>query len=412
MAAMPFLLFPVVLLLAGTLAFIHHSQRRLLAAANLALAIFAALLIVNEAIAYKFRSSIRVDLLLTLPAVSLAALAVGATNIKARRDNARIVAIALATCGGAALATFGFFFVRTGLDAAEQSRQYFTGNRLYWEETIRCQEAMVERFGNLDREDDPCTGNLRVASRTGGYPFTRVIVTDQRDIYLMFSPEAGVETVYGIEDTWPFKGSDTREGVTAQGTATSGALKINLRRASGTCEAAITQQNGSSTLMGLAREKLPTCPDARSKPVQSVGVWSTMEPIGSQHLRLVQLWLWTSSAGAWAMLADSNGVIGQERRFNFVKRFHGKALGGGRYELRPYSNLDGNGSITITLNGGSVQLGLSDPPRAFELDKSAQLTHAKIRVAPLYDAERFAAYFDSVLRLVDIPWTPAASEPR
>ena len=408
MAAMPFLLFPAVFLIAGTLAIVHRRDRPRLAWANLALTFIAGLLIFNEAMMYRSGSAIRVDLLLTLPALSIGALAIGALAIRGVGSSARLLALVLTTCGGAATIVFATSFVRTSMDAAKQSRQYFTGNRLYWEETIRCQEAVVDRFGTLDREGDPCTGNLRVTSKTGAYPFTRVVVNDRRDVYLMFSPETGVETVFGIEDTWPFRGSDTPDGISAQGTATSGLLKIELRRRSQSCEADITQENGSNNLLQLTREQLRACPVAADPPVRFIGVWSATRPLGAQHMELAQLWLWTSNTEAWAMLVDSNGVRGQERRFNFVKRFRGKAADD-VYELRPYSNLDGNSSITITVRGDSVQLNLSEPPKVLTLDKPAQLTNPKIRLAPTYDIDRFTAYFDSVLRLVDIPWTPASS---
>jgi hypothetical protein len=408
MAVMPFLLFPAVLVLAGTLAIVHRRDRPRLAWANLALAFIAALLIVNEAIMYRLRSAIRVDLLLTLPALSLGAVAVGALAIRGVRSSARVLAIVLVTCCGAAIIVYGTFFVRTSIDAAKQTRQFFTGNRLYWEETIRCQEALIERFGTLDREGDPCTGNLRVTSRTGGYPFTRVIVNERRDVYLMFSPEGGVETVYGLEGTWPLRGKDTSEGMTADGVQHSGVRMIETRRRSQHCEANITQENGSSNSLQLAREQLPLCPVVEKPPVRLAGVWSSTLPIGPQHARLVQLWLWTSQTEAWAMLLDSTGVRGQERRFNFVKRFRGKPSAG-VYELRPYSNLDGESSIAITVHAGSAQLELSDPKTVVVLDKSGQLTDPRIRLAPLYDIDRFTVYFDSVLRLVDIPWTPASS---
>jgi hypothetical protein len=80
----------------------------------------------------------------------------------------------------------------------------------------------------------------------------------------------------------------------------------------------------------------------------------------------------------------------------------------GEYELLPYSTRDGPGGLAISVSAKTARVeGLPGvPKRDVILDSGEQVSHPKVRLVPVRDSGRFAAYFDTVLDLVDIPWTP------
>ena len=409
----PLSLFLAVTGLAVALAFVCRIRhRRVLTAVNLLLALFSATLVAFELAtrAQAHPANIRVDLLVTIPALSVCALVIGLLTSRWTSGVGRGIAVLMAVIAGTALAWFGWRFVRSSRESAEWMRRHDAGSRLYWEETIRCQEAMSARFGGLNRKDNACSGNLRVKTRVGTYPFTRVVVNDASEVYLLAAIQPGAESVFTARDR-PMHG--LFDPSTRRWTASNwdGASKIELEllaREDGSCEARIDRGGYGRDVLRLEREELRACPADNNPPVEFVGAWNKVEPFGPESFRLVQIWLWRSQNTAWGLVFRSEGVRGIETGLSFLKRYKGKVTGAHEYQLLPYSKLDGSDELAISVSAEGARIeGLSGvPEQGLLLGGGEQVSHSKVRLVPLRDRDRFAAYFDTVLDLVDVPWTP------
>lgn len=413
----PLSLFLAVTGLAVVLAILCRIRhQRALTTANLVLALASALLVALELSARAHHASIRVDLLVTIPALCVGALVVGLFTSRSSSGVGRAIAVLMAVVSGATLAWFGWSFERTTRESAEQSRRQEAGNQLYWEETIRCQGAMSARFGKLDRKDNACSGNLRVRSRVGMYPFTRVVVNDASEVYLLAALQPGAESVFAM-DGLPMRGlfDPSKRRLTVS--HWDGVSKLEaelLAREDGSCEARIDRGSYRGSygrdILQLEREELRGCPAEQNAPVHFVGAWSKVEPLGPDGLHLVQIWLWRSQGAAWGLLFNSTGVRGIETRFNFLKRYQGKMTRADEYQLSPYSKRDEPGELVISVSAKGARMerlsGAGVGEQGLMLDGGEQVSHPKVRLIPVRDSGRFAAYFDTVLDLVDVPWTP------
>src|SRR5512146_212200 len=105
----PMLLFP----LAAGLAIALWRRNRGVAVMSAALSVASALLIVGERAARASHADIRVDLLVTIPAVSVAALVIGLLTVRRLPAAARVFAAGLAIVGGLSFASFALFMVHT-----------------------------------------------------------------------------------------------------------------------------------------------------------------------------------------------------------------------------------------------------------------------------------------------------------
>src|ERR1700676_309440 len=141
------------------------------------------------------RNSIRVDLLLTIPAVSLGALVAGALATIRPQLTARVFGAMLALVGAVSFAWFSYAMHGSYVEGVRITALFDEGNRLYWAETIRCEDNFEKRFGPLKRLDDPCLGNLVVHSRSpNAYPFRRIVNNDRGEAQLLFSADSGPES--------------------------------------------------------------------------------------------------------------------------------------------------------------------------------------------------------------------------
>jgi hypothetical protein len=385
-------------------------HQRALATANLVLALSSAMLVALELSSRAHHANIRVDLLVTMPALCVGALVVGLFTARSSFGVGRAVAVLLAVVSGATLAWFGWSFIRSNRESAEDLRRHEAGSQIYWEETIRCQAAMSARFGKLDRKDNACSGNLRVRSRVGNYPFTRVVVNDASEVYLLAALQPGAESVFGTHDL-PMRGRfdpSTRRLSVSNWDGVSKLEAELLAREDGSCEARIDRGRYGRDILRLEREELRGCPAEKNAPVHFVGAWSKVEPLGPDGLHLVQTWLWRSEGAVWGLMFNSTGVRGIETRFNFLKRYKGRVTRADEYQLSPYSKRDEPGDLVIFVSatGARIERLSGAGEQGLMLDGGEQVSYPKVRLVPVRDSGRFAAYFDTVLDLVDIPWTP------
>jgi hypothetical protein len=411
----PLWLFLAVAGVAVALAFVCRIRhQRTLMTVNLLLALCSAMLVALELVnrAQAHPANIRVDLLVTMPGLCVGALVIGLLTARSISGVGRAIATLMAVIGGATLAWFGWWFVRTTSESAEFTRRHDAGSRIYWEETIRCQGAMSARFGGLDRKDNACSGNLRVRSRVGTYPFTRVVVNDASEVYLLAAMQPGAESVFTALDR-PMRGLFDPSTKTLTASNRDGVSKLEaelLAREDGSCEARIDRGGYGRDVLQLEREELRECPAEPNAAVQFVGAWSKVESSGPEYLHLVQIWLWRSQGAAWGLLFNTEGRSGIETGLNFLKRYKGQVTGADKYRLSPYSKRDQPGELVVSVSakGASVEhLPVPGVPEGgIILDGSEQVSHPKVRLVPLRDGDRFAAYFDTVLDLVNIPWTP------
>ncbi len=407
----PLPLFLAITGLAVALAFacqIRH--QRALRNVSFLLALVAALLCAFELHSLAHPAYIRVDLLITIPALSVGALVVGLIVFRSSSGVGRTIALSMAVVCGATLVWFGWVMARNVWALAKFRQHEDAGKRLYWEETIRCQQAMAARFGEIDRTDSNCMGNLRVKSRAGNYPFTRVVVSDALEVYLLAALQPGAESVF-IQQGRPMRGRfDPGSGrLTATDSDGASKLEIDLTpRNDGSCEARIDRGTYGHDVLQLAREELRACPAEENPQVRFVGAWSKTEALDPRRLRLFQIWLWRSQDTVWGLTFSGEGFQGIENRFNSLKRYKGKADGADDYRLLPYRGPDEEGtlSVSVSADGTRIKALAGAWPQGLLLGSGGQVSDPRIRLLPLRDSAQFAAYFDTVLDSADVPWTP------
>jgi hypothetical protein len=411
-------LFLAVTASAAALGFVCRIRHdRALTTVNFLLALFAAMLVALELVTRAQKHhAIRADLLVTSPLLCVAVLVVGLCTSRSISGVGRVIALSMAVTSGATLAWSGWWFVRFMSQATSQAEELMRrddeGSRMYWEETIRCQGAMSTRFGVFERKENACSGNLRVKSRVGQYPFTRVVVNDASEVYLLAALQPGAEVVFQRPMRGRFDPSTRR--LTASDWDGASKLEVELlAREEGSCEARIDRVGYGRDVLRLEREELRACTAEENAPVQFVGAWSKIEQFGSENRHLDQIWLWRSRDTAWGLVFKSDGVRGVEKGNNSLERYRGKALGSNEYELLPYSKRGGPGAQDISVSG--LHISVSDKGARIKhlwggvpdlLDGGEMISHPKIRLVPIRDSDRFAAYFDTVLESVDVLWTP------
>jgi hypothetical protein len=293
----PAILFATVSILSAALALGEwnarsHLARFATAAAALAALCFAA----NHAWS---RYSIRVDLLLTIPSDSLAALVVGVLAMGRPPALVQALGAALALIGTVSLLWFAYAMHRSALEDARTMALFNEGERLFWSETIRCQENFEKRFGPMDGHDDPCMGNLVVKSRSPhAYPFTRVVLNDRGEAQLLFSPENRMErTVSVSRGTFALMKRASSGEWLGKGNSGFGPTQISLApRDLHECEAKIEHQ-GTTSVLSMQRTELPNCQPPANPSVTSMGAWGDISTDPSGTRRLLQIWLWSENSG-------------------------------------------------------------------------------------------------------------------
>src|SRR5229473_983182 len=136
----PILLFDLVAMLAAVLAVLLWRPNRAVAVMAAGLAGCSALLVWNERAARAAGANIRVDLLVTIPVIAVAAIVVGVFSLRRPPAAARIVGAGILAIGVITFAGFSWKAVRSSFELQRLNKAFEQGHRLYWEETIRCAE--------------------------------------------------------------------------------------------------------------------------------------------------------------------------------------------------------------------------------------------------------------------------------
>lgn len=411
----PLLVFPAIAVLAAGLASLRWRAQRRIAVACAVLALFSALCILYEIASRAAHANIRVDLLFTMPVVSGSAIVLGFLAFRRAPVVDRVVAAGMTAVGLATFVFFSWTMARTSRNTATLTATFSQAQRLYWEETVRCQGNLVKRFGTLDRRDNPCFGDLTVTSRgPRAYPFTRIIVNDSGDVYLMFSPQPGIEDKADLIEG-PSLHLQALEGnpLAGESNASGTTTRVELRALpAGTCEARVTRY-GTTSVLSLARKDLPPCQTPAAAPVHFIGAWSAVAtPPGSpQTRRLSQIWLWEADGEARALFHGGLATSGTHLAFAFAQQLRGIRRGANDWELRlpdqpEYRDL---APFRFRIVDNRARLsgpsGLLRSPEEVTLEPGEFVSHPKIALAPLGDRARFLAYFDAVFFNLNIPWT-------
>ena len=408
-------LFIVATSLGAVLALVlwHSKRRRALASASLAA--FSGLCIANEFFARAAHADIRVDILFTIPLVSAGAIVIGFFAVRSSARSARWIATALAAIGVISFSVFAVFAVVTGRKQERLTATFTRARRLYSEETMLCQENLAKRFGPLSPREDSCYGDLVVTSRRkGAYPYTRIIVNDNGDAYLLFAPDQGIEDNLDLNDGPSARLLAGPEGdLISAPNANSTAIKIDLRQTgTGTCEAHVDRYGSTSTLT-LAKTVLPRCNGVPAGPVRMVGAWGEVStpPYSPQYRRLTQIWLWEVDGEARALLLSNLAASGTQIPFQFAQQLGGKREGENRWELHRADEVQYKSERPLLLTVEGLRARLSGPASLLRsdgelvLEPAEVISHPKIALVPLRDRERFLAYFDNVLFNLNVPWT-------
>jgi hypothetical protein len=357
--------------------------------------------------------SIRVDLLLTIPAVSLGALVVGTLASVRPLLPARAVGALLALGGAVSLTWYSYAIHRSTVQGARTIALFDEGNLLYWNETILCEGNFEKRFGPLKRRDDPCLGDLLVLSRSpDAYPFTRVVVNDRGEAQLLFSSQNNAERPvtlgHGVfAQMWRANSG----GWLGEGDSGFGSTHIVLvPRAPGRCEAKITRRGTTSTLL-MERKELSNCQTPTNPPVTYVGSWGeiTIEPSGTR--RLLEIWLWAENSGEGrGVLLNDASSSGLRREFIFLKHFSAGRSDADKWTLLlEEPDVSKATSLTMTIRGENARvLGPTNfvgPGGEADLVKRVFVTDPRIELVPLRDRALFKRYVDSALFNLDLSWT-------
>ncbi len=389
------MLFGGVLALALLLAllewFTHH--RRMAVAALMLAALAAALLAFELA---SVRTSIRVDLLFTVPLISLTAAAVGVLAMLGPPFSARALGALLTAAGAITLGWCGWslagWMARSNLiDLARNE-----GRALYWQEAMRCQANLEKRFGPLQRRDSPCVGNLAVLSRSdSGYPYSRVVVNDSAEFYLLVAETNGAEDTNppGAAPFGPLKpGPNGSLHVESDPSARQPAVELRPA-SSGACEARIRNDYLKRTdTYSLRRVELGSCPAPINPPVHFLGAWGSLveAPAPPVYPALTQVWFWESRGTGYALIL----AAARAPSSNYVRRFTGRRNAEGVWQLRGADQNHAEEDVSVTVSQGRLDLrrGASETV----LDPGEVATHPAIALVPVREAALFERYFNTV----------------
>ncbi len=384
----------------------------------------SALLVWAERAARASHANIRVDLLVTIPVISAAAMVAGIFCVRQPRWAARAVGAGLLAVGGVSFAGFSWRMVQTSFELQRITKAFDQGRRLYWEETIRCAGNFARRFGPMERRDQPsehrdqpCHGNLVVTSRSANsYPFTRAIVNDDGQFYLLYSGQSGEEETWGLDSfdsDRPAARLEDRGGVLAgEGTKDGKRTHAELRSlAAGACEAKV-EYAAQTYVLTLAKREIPPC-QAVAPQVRFVGAWGVVMPYPNspQTRRLVQIWLWDKDGTARGLFLGNLGTRGMQIPFMFARQLNGNRSSENAWDLHFAGRGDDRtkDAFTFRLADGKARVAgsatLFGPSGETVLDPQEFVTHPRVALTPLQDGARFAAYFDNVFFNLNIPWT-------
>ena len=414
----PILLFALVAMLAAVLTVLLWRSNRGVAVVAAGLAVCSGLLVWNERVARAAGTNIRVDLLVTIPVIAVAAIVVGVFSLQRPPMAARVVGAGILAIGGIAFAGFSWRAVKTTFEIQGLNKAFEQGHKLYWEETIRCAGNLARRFGAIEQRDRPCRGNLVVTSRGAKtYPFSRAIVNDDGQFYLLRGGEGGVEETWGldsIDSDRPAAVLEDKSGVLAgEGTKDGKRVHVELRsEAAGAC-AAMIQYGAENYTLTLVQREVPRCQLAASPEVRFVGAWGMVAPYPNspQTRRLVQIWLWDTGGAARGLFLGNLGTSGMQIPFMFARQLKGTRRAENQWDLRFAGKGDDASKdvISFTLVNGKARV--AGPTTLFGaggemmLDPQEVVSHPKIALAPVQDGARFAAYFDNVFFNLNVPWT-------
>lgn len=405
LSLLPWLLFPaagVLSALAAARLRSHGEPRWRMPAA---VAVLSLLSTAYEVYSWWFPNAIRLDLFLTLPLVSAASAAAGIVA----RHRLPANGLALLVAGGVSLAWFTVAFVGSGREARRLTAIFDEANRLYWEESIRCEANFERRFGPLT-SSGPCHGNLRTRS-TSGYPHSGVVVNDDGVVSLLFATATGVEVPWGLLGDRPV-------AVVTNGVAPCDpealCREVIFREApAGGCQATVRMRTGGDVRLELERAgPLPACPRASTAVRHEGRFFEIFTENGPQSIRqLVQVWLWETADGGFGLLLNAQGYPGRTHPYQFVQRLRGGAPSGGVWDLavldlqnRPTGarlrlQMDAEGAA---ISGDAVRWVTRGSGR---LRRGEAIRDPRIDLAPVDDAARFAAYFGAVWHNLSVAWT-------
>jgi len=288
------------------------------------------------------------------------------------------------------------------------------GNRLYWNETIRCKENFEKRFGPLERRDDPCLGNLVVLSRSpNAYPFSRIVINDRGEAQLLFSPLSGMERPVALTRGLFAKMVRADSGEwSGEGDSGFGPTHISLTpQASNRCEARIEHRGFGTSTLSTERTELPNCQAPSNPPVTNLGAWGEVAADPSGTERLLQIWLWSENSGQGkGVLADAVSSSGLHRDFIFLKHFRATRVDSDEWNLVLDDPDDSTAApLTMTIDGQHARV---SGPRTLVgsrgdalLEKKEVVTDPRIELVPVRDSALFDRYLDSTLFNLDLSWT-------
>jgi hypothetical protein len=414
----PILLFALVAMLAGVLAVQLWRPNRGVAVVAAGLAGCSGLLVWNERVSRAAGANIRVDLLVTIPVIAVAAIVVGAFSMRRPPVRARIVGAGILAIGGVMFAGFSWKAVKTSFEIQGLNKAFEQGHRLYWEETIRCAGNMAKRFGPIEQTDRACRGNLVVTSRGAKtYPFSRAIVNDDGQFYLLRGGERGAEETWGLDSIDSDRPAARLEGnggvLAGDGTKDGKRVHVELRsEGSGACAATI-QYGAENYELVLVQKEIPPCQPLASPQVRFVGAWGIVAPYPNspRTRRLVQIWLWDTGGSARGLFLGNLGTSGMEIPFMFARQLKGTRRAENQWELRFAGKGDdaSKDGFSFMLADGKARVAgpatLFGPAGEMMLDPQEVVSHPKIALAPVLDGSRFAAYFDNVFFNLNVPWT-------
>ena len=408
----PALLFSLVTVLSSGVALLLWRANRGVAVVAAGLAVLSALCLAMETSARAAHASIRVDLLITIPVVSVAAMVVGIFAVRRPPLAARIAGAGLLAVGVPWFGWFAWMMTWSTFEAQALTRTFDKARRLYSEETFRCQGNLVKRFGPIEGRGGACSGHLVVTSRKGtNYPFTRAVVNDEGQLYILFSPEPGIEDNWQLGDG-PVTQLKPGPGEAFYGERLAGTdrTRVELRPANaGACEAKI-DRNGRIDLLSLKKTELPLCEAPVEAPVRFVGAWGAVaaDPSAPEVRRLTQIWLWDTDGVARGLLLRDLATSGMRRDFVFVSRLRGSRRAENQWELK-IEGEEAEPPFTFTLSGEGARIaGSANTFRSSGevfLEPKEFAKHPKIAMAPVRDGERFLLYFDNVFFNLNVPWT-------
>jgi hypothetical protein len=341
---------------------------------------------------------IRVDLVLLLPLVTVADLVAGYLGAKRAQSIAvRVIAIGLFALGIAGVSAE----VLAARHTAEVSSLLDQKRTLLFDARFRDAGSFRQAFGDVTFSADGVAGHYEPGTRQ--WWFSRLVVNNAGEAWV-YCHYNGTELLFGRGKQSGPGVFEIRQEITEQ----TNVLKV--WRSGSEWRATLQSPRGpdprvNNVALRRTTPRFSGIP-ASAGDILGSGVYSNIQPVGTQHTRLIHVWLWYGDSEIWGCYVRTIQVHNSVARFIHPVRFSGnlRKTGSGALE---FSAKAGNDDLDGLLDSGKLRLRVGyrgSPLEVATLEPQAVIDDEIFSLAPSWSRKAQDEWFRAVLTGTFVEW--------